>query len=111
MEFTEPLSDCRMLANRIGSEKRNRPAGIDPSVSERCTSAPQPVCELQGPGAEQRPAQPPVWPGAGEPYQSGEQQRRTQGEGIAAAAVAAGLEAQRRELCGRCGRLGRGCSQ
>jgi len=37
MEFTEPFSDCRMLADRIGSAKRNRPTGIEPSVSARGT--------------------------------------------------------------------------
>ena len=37
IEFTEPLSDCRMFANRIGRENLNRPTGIEPSVSERGT--------------------------------------------------------------------------
>jgi len=37
MEFTEPLSDCSTLANRIGSENLNSPTRIEPSVRERCT--------------------------------------------------------------------------
>jgi hypothetical protein len=36
-EFTEALSDCRMLVKRIGSANLNRPTRIDPSVSEGCT--------------------------------------------------------------------------
>ena len=35
MEFTEPLRDCRMFANRIGSAKRSIPPLIEPSVRER----------------------------------------------------------------------------
>ena len=36
-EFTEAFSDCRMLANRIGSENLKSTAGIEPCVRERCT--------------------------------------------------------------------------
>jgi hypothetical protein len=35
MEFTDPFRDCRTFANRMGSEKRNNPLLIEPSVSER----------------------------------------------------------------------------
>ncbi len=35
MEFTEPFSDCRTFAYRIGSANRSRPRLIDPSVRER----------------------------------------------------------------------------
>jgi hypothetical protein len=35
MEFTDPFSDCRMFANRIGSANWNRPRLMEPSVRER----------------------------------------------------------------------------
>jgi hypothetical protein len=41
MEFTEPLRDCRMFANRIGSANLKRAAGMEPSVSARCTYLPR----------------------------------------------------------------------
>src|SRR5438045_8560270 len=81
MEFTEPLSDCRMLANRIGSENLKRTAGIEPSVSERCTaSAPQAPAHGQEPGGEQRPPRPGHTAAPREPQAGEDDGERAEGE-------------------------------
>src|SRR6266513_2881947 len=86
MEFTEPLSDCRMLANRIGSENLKRTAGIEPSVRERCTgSAPQAPAHGQEPGGEQRPPRPGHTAAAREPQPGEDEGERAEGERVAAA--------------------------
>src|ERR671922_25338 len=86
MEFTEPLSDCRTLANRIGSENLKRPAAIGPSVSERCTaSAPQAPGDCAEPGGEQRPARPLTGAAECEPQRGERHNGRAEGEDIAPA--------------------------
>src|SRR5207253_9866276 len=85
MECTETLSDCRMLANRIGRENLKRTAGIEPSVRERCTaSAPQAPAHGQEPGGEQRPPRP-GHTAPREPQPGEDQGERAEGEGVAAA--------------------------
>src|SRR5437763_12336650 len=86
MEFTEPLSDCRMLANRIGSENLKRTAGIEPSVRERWTaSAPQAPARGQKPGGEQRPPRPGHTAAPREPQPGEDEGERAEGKGVAAA--------------------------
>src|SRR6266699_4887972 len=86
MEFTDPLSDCRMLANRIGSENLKRTAGIEPSVRERCTaSAPQTPAHGQEPGGEQRPPRPGHSAAPREPQPGEDEGERAEGERVAAA--------------------------
>src|SRR4029077_13644123 len=86
MEFTEPLSDCRTLANRIGSENLNSPTGIEPSVRERGTaSAPQAPGHREESGGEQRPPRPPSIVGEREPQRGEREAQRAEAEGVAPA--------------------------
>src|SRR5579863_3441679 len=100
MEFTEALSDCRMLANRIGSVNLNSPRAIGPSVSVPCmlAIAPLRVRERCDSCAEQQPARPRRAMHRPEPQHPAEQQRGAQGENITPACGAAQLGTQSLEL-------------
>src|SRR2546429_6852967 len=86
MEFAEPLSDCRMLANRIGRENLKRTAGIEPSVRERCTaSAPEAPANGQEPGGEHPPPRPANAPAPGSHQPAEAQADAPEAEGAPAA--------------------------